>query len=133
VEGRLRPRHNQPHRQFKFAGKLAEGRATVVQEVARDAVEHIADSAPQELLSHRAMLLATSKKASAWKPLLARLELLERLLPLLHVTKDRGSGGGLEAREVMAILGPALSHANASVRAAAMRLVVICFQEVVRL
>jgi hypothetical protein len=103
-----------------------------VQEVAREAIEHMADSSPQELLAHRNVLLATSKKASAWKPLLARLELLEHLLPVLHVTKDRASGGGLEAREVMAILGPALSHANASVRAAAVRLVVICFQEAVR-
>jgi hypothetical protein len=96
----------------------------------QDTVEAVTVAAPQDTLHHRSLLLAQPKKAAAWKPYLARLELLERLTGPLRLGA-RGASG-LELREVMKFAGPALAHANGGVRAAAVRLVVACFHAGVR-
>ena len=57
------------------------------------------------------------KNQAAWKPVLARLRLIELLLPRLGVAQGGGpdSGGGFAPEPLMGFLSAALGNANAEV------------------
>jgi hypothetical protein len=120
-----------------------------VQALMQDTIEALASDAPSEVLAVRSALMHHPKNAAAWKPVLARLELLERLTSVLGLSGGGGGGGKgggskadrtmhddhgktLQTQEVMAFVAPVLGHANGRVRAAAIRLAVLCFNAAVR-
>lgn len=65
-------------------------------------------------------------RQTAWRPLLARLQLLAALLPIWGVAGSSGEGLPLEG--LMKLAGAAFGHANADVRAAAIHLTVLVRQ-----
>jgi len=69
------------------------------------------------------------KSQSAWKPVLARLNLLQQLLPQFGVHAGR-QGHGLPLTEVMAYIGAAFGSPNASVRSTAVQCSVAVYQHV---
>lgn len=62
-------------------------------------------------------------RQTAWRPLLARLQLLASLLPIWGTASGNGDGFPLES--LMKLAGTAFGHANADVRAAAVALTVL--------
>jgi hypothetical protein len=59
----------------------------------------------------------------AWRPILARLQLLARLVPIWGVTTSGGEGLPLEG--LMKFVGPTFGNANADVRSAAINLTIL--------
>eukprot|EP00878_Enallax_costatus_P018713 GHUV01019714.1.p1 GENE.GHUV01019714.1~~GHUV01019714.1.p1 ORF type:complete len:592 (+),score=256.35 GHUV01019714.1:204-1778(+) len=73
------------------------------------------------------------KSQTAWRPVLAMLQLVQDLVPLLGLAgaaaaagggRNTGSEGGFDLHELMDYVGKALSSANADVRAAALKVAV---------
>ena len=62
-------------------------------------------------------------RQNAWRPMLARIQLLSKLVPILGV--QSGSGEGIPLDGLVKLLGSCLGGANAEVRSAAVDLTVL--------
>jgi hypothetical protein len=60
----------------------------------------------------------------AWRPILARLQLLASLVPIWGVTPG-GGGEGIPLEGLMKFVGPIFGNANADVRSAATNLTIL--------
>jgi hypothetical protein len=110
---------------------------------ARDALVALAQEPEGRaaLRTQTALLCKPPRNQTAWRPVLAMLQLLQELVPLLGITgaagggggggrgdhnaSGGGSGGGFELAELMAFVGAAFGSANVDVRAAALRVTVV--------
>ncbi|BDA42164.1 Centrosomal protein of 104 kDa [Coccomyxa sp. Obi] len=72
-------------------------------------------------LSSLASLFLKPEKATQWKRVLGRLQLLEALIPVFGI----GKGDGFSLEPLMKFVGATLGNANADVRAAATRITVL--------
>lgn len=100
----------------------------IVQDVMKQNIVGLAKAMPADTAALVPQMLRPPRNAALWKPQLARLEVLETLVPELHVGRDRGA---LPTSEVMAFLGTAAGNAKSSVRAAAVRVIGLVVQQAV--
>lgn len=103
---------------------------------ARDALVALAQEPEGRgaLRMQASQLCKLPRSQTAWRPVLAMLQLLQELVPLLGVagtgaaarsSASDGSGGGFDLQELMAYVGAAFGSANADVRGAALRVAVV--------
>lgn len=102
-----------------------------VQEVIREVVLSLAEHEATDVPHLTTQLLKPYKRPHIWKPLLARLLLLETLLPVLHVTPPEKDGFPLP--DTVAFAASGFPNANGDVRAAALKVATLAFKEGVRL
>lgn len=100
----------------------------IVQDVMKQNIVGLAKAMPADAAALVPQMLRPPRNAALWKPQLARLEVLETLVPDLHVGRDRGA---LPTSEVMAFLGTAAGNPKSSVRAAAVRVIGLVVQQAV--
>ncbi len=62
-------------------------------------------------------------RQNAWRPILARLQLLSKLVPIMGI--QPGSGEGISLESLMKFVGSCFASANAEVRSAAVDLTVL--------
>ncbi|WIA42558.1 hypothetical protein OEZ86_008540 [Tetradesmus obliquus] len=115
--------------------RLADNNARL-RDSARDALVALAQEPEGSgaLRSLTSQLTRPPKSQTAWRPVLAMLQLLQDLVPLLglagsagianNTRVSSGGGDGFDLNEVMDYVGKALSSGNADVRAAALRVAV---------
>lgn len=103
---------------------------------ARDALVALAEQPEgrSALRMQASQLCKPPRTQTAWRPVLAMLQLLQELVPLLGVTGSGAGGrssatdnssGGFDLHELMAYVGAAFGSANADVRGAALRVAVV--------
>ena len=92
-----------------------------IQAAASDAILYLAGCKPANLVSQAASLVQPVRQQSAWRPVLLRLQLLARIVPVLGVNGPAG-GEGLPLEPLMRFVGAAFASANADVRSAAVGL-----------
>ena len=102
---------------------------STVQDAMNKVVLELSDSDDSDFTSMMGHLIKAQKKATVWRPLLARLNILEELIPKFHVNKGKDS---FDLQELMAFVSTGFANANGEARAAAVKVTVAAFKEVVR-